>query len=144
MVTSNEQRAIQLENAEDEQQFWGAMHDMNSATAEDSIRLIALAEAKLNEHNRAAAGTIEQCEVAKERLAKLKCGESVSGGLGKKLDVVARLKASGFTARQMKRALLLASLTDEGFRTLLQRTDPVAAVDKALDRQLRRLTRERP
>jgi hypothetical protein len=70
MVTSDQQRAIQLENANDEEQFWGAMRDMNAATAEDTIRLIALAEAKLKEHKRAAADTVEQCEVAKERLAK--------------------------------------------------------------------------
>jgi hypothetical protein len=85
MVTSDEQCAIQLENAKDEEQFWGAMRDMNAATAEDSIRLIALAEAKLNEHKRAAAHTVEQCEAARERLANLKRDESVSGGFGKSL-----------------------------------------------------------
>ena len=37
MVTSDEQRAIQGENAKDEESFWGAMRDINAATAEDHI-----------------------------------------------------------------------------------------------------------
>jgi hypothetical protein len=37
MVTSDEQRDVQEENAKDEESFWGAMRDINAATAEDHI-----------------------------------------------------------------------------------------------------------
>ena len=111
MVTSDEQRDIQEENAKDEESFWGAMRDINAATAEDRKRLVASADAKLKEHELAAADAADRYETAKERLAKLKEGESVAGGLGKKLDVVAMMKALGFTPRRMKQMRLMASLS---------------------------------
>jgi hypothetical protein len=95
MVTPDEQRAIQAENAKDEESFWGAMRDINAATAEDHKRLAASAEAKLKEHELAAADAADRYETAKERLAKLKGGEGVSGGLGKKLDPVSLMRAWG-------------------------------------------------
>ena len=143
MVTSDEQRAIQEENAKDEESFWGAMRDINAATAEDQKRLSASAEAKMKHHERAAADAAEQSEAARDRLAKLRRGESVSGGLGQKIDVVAMLKANGITTRWMKRAQGLASLTNAEFETLLKRADPTAAIDKAVDRELRRFVQER-
>ena len=108
MVTSDEQRAIQEENAKDEESFWGAMRDINAASAADHKRLVASAEAKLKEHELAAADAADRYETAKERLAKLKEGESVSRGLGKKLDVVAMMKAFGFPPRLMKQMRLMA------------------------------------
>ena len=38
MVTSDAQRDVQEENAKDEENFWGAMRDINAATAEDHKR----------------------------------------------------------------------------------------------------------
>jgi hypothetical protein len=46
MVTPDEQRAIQTENAKDDESFWDAMRDMNAASAEEHKGLIAAAEAK--------------------------------------------------------------------------------------------------
>ena len=143
MVTSDEQRDVQEENAKDEENFWGAMRDINAATAEDHKRLAASAEAKLKEHELAAADAADRYETAKERLAKLREGESVSGGLGKQLDVVARMKALGFTPRRMKQMQLMASLSEADFAVLLKRADPAAAIDKAIDRELRGVMRER-
>jgi hypothetical protein len=144
MVTSDEQRDVQEENAKDEESFWGAMRDINAATAEDHKRLVASAEAKLKEHELAAADAADRHETAKERLARLKEGESVSGGLGKKLDVAATMKALGFTPRLMKQMQLMASLSEADFTALLKRADPAAAIDKAIDRELRRVMREPP
>jgi hypothetical protein len=44
MPTPDEQRAVQEENAKDEERFWGAMRDMSDATIEDQRRLIVPAE----------------------------------------------------------------------------------------------------
>ena len=44
------------------------------------------------------------------------------GGLGKKLDVVAAMKAAGFTQRMIKRAQSIADLAPAEFRVLLERT----------------------
>ena len=63
--------------------------------------------------------------------------------LGKRLDVDVMLKASGFSTRQMKRMQMMASLTDEGFETVLARTKAAEEIDKALNRELRRLVRKR-
>jgi hypothetical protein len=43
----------------------------------------------------------------------------------------------------MKRMQQLASLSEADFSALLKRADPVAAIDKAVDGELRRLMRER-
>jgi hypothetical protein len=143
MVTPDEQRAIQEENAKDDELFWDALHDLNASDIESQKQLIARAEAKIAEQKPLAAQAGEKAEAARERLAKLKQGESVSGGLGKKLDVLAMLKAAGFTTRQMKRMQLMASLTDEDFEAVLARTKSSEATDKAFDREVRRLVRKR-
>jgi hypothetical protein len=81
IVTPDEQRAIQEENAKNDEKFWDAMHGMNAASVEEHKLMIASAEAKRQEHERLAA---EKVEAARSRLAKLAHGETVAGGLGKK------------------------------------------------------------
>jgi hypothetical protein len=55
-----------------------------------------------------------RADVAKERLARLDRGENVSGGLGKPLDLVAVLKAAGFTDREIQRCRDCALLGEIG------------------------------
>jgi hypothetical protein len=145
MVSPDEQRGVQEENASDDERFWDAMQGLNAATAEDHKRLIASAEAKLKESERAAADATENRETARERLAKLKRGESVAGGLGKKLDIVAMLKSAGLTPREIRRAALYASLAPEEFEAMLDRTGgkSIDAVDRISDREARRIIRAR-
>jgi hypothetical protein len=143
MVTEEEQRAIQQENAKDDEMFWEAMRDTNAATAEGHKHLIASAEAKRKEHERLADEAAKRREIARERLAKLSRGESVTGGLGKKLDMAAVVKAAGLTPKEVRRALLMASLTPTEFEILLKRTDAVKEADRAYNRELRRLIDER-
>jgi hypothetical protein len=69
MVTSDEQRDVQEENAKDEESFWGAIRDINAATAEDHKRLAASVE-RSSGHELAAADTTDQYEQRGERLAK--------------------------------------------------------------------------
>ena len=74
-------RAVQEENAIDDEQFWEAMRDIGVSTAEGYKHLIASTEMKLKETERAASDAAEKVEVARERLAKLKQGKNVAGGL---------------------------------------------------------------
>jgi hypothetical protein len=147
MVTPDEQRGVQEENAGDDERFWDVMQDMNAASGEGYKGLIASTETKLKESERAAADAAEKREVARERLAKLKRGESVAGGLGKKLDIVALTKEAGFTPRQIRRMVLYASLTGEEFEAMLERTITAGkttdAGERIIEREARRIVRAR-
>jgi hypothetical protein len=144
MVTPDEQRAVLEENARDDERFWDVVQDMNAASAEGYKGLIASTETKLKETERAAADAAEKGEAARERLAKLKRGESVAGGLVKKLDIVAMMRAA-FTPRQIRQMFLYTSLTGEEFEAMLDRTSgkSIDAGDRISDREARRIIRER-
>ncbi len=85
MVTAEEQGAVQEENFKDDERFWETMRDMGAASVEEHKALIARAETKIAEETPRVADADEKVEAAKSRLEKLKRGESVSGGLGKKI-----------------------------------------------------------
>ena len=112
MVTPDEQRTVQEENAEGDERFWEAMRDMGTASVEEHRALIARTETKIAEHAPKAAEAGERAQAAKDRLERIRRGESVPGGLGKPFDVRAALKAAGFTERDQRRCELLASLTE--------------------------------
>jgi hypothetical protein len=147
MVTSDEQRAIQTENAKDDERFWNAMHDMNAATAEEHKLMDAIVQAKCKRHESLAADAAEKRDAARERLVKLARGESVAGGLGKKLDREAAAKQAGLTAKDIRRAARYASLDEVEFNTAFEQADPgkaaTEASDKAMDREVRRVLRQR-
>jgi hypothetical protein len=146
MVTPEEQRAVQEENFKDDERFWDTMRDLNAASVEEHKSLIASAEAKLKGHESAAADAGEKLETAKSRLQRLQRGESVSGGLGKKLDIVAIMKAAGITLGDLRRMRLYGSLTKREFESLLEPTRMkrrLEAADRVFDREARRIIRAR-
>jgi hypothetical protein len=146
MVTPDEQRAVQEESFNDDERFWDAMRDLNAASAEGQRGLIAAAEARLKSDQRAAAEAGEQIETAKNRLQRLRQGESVSGGLGKRFDVVAAMKAAGITPRMLQRMRLFGSLAPAEFEALFEPAASkrwIEARDKVLDREARRIIRAR-
>jgi hypothetical protein len=55
MVTADEQRALQLENAEADGRFWSSLHDMHAGTVEDRKGLAATVATKISEGEAAAA-----------------------------------------------------------------------------------------
>jgi hypothetical protein len=118
MVTPDDQRAIQEENAKDDELFWDGLRELNAAKIADHKEMIVAAEAKIAAHTPLVADAAEHANRAKDRLARLSRDETVSGGLGKRLDFEALLDAAGFTKRDRKRALLLASLTPAEFEML--------------------------
>jgi hypothetical protein len=85
----------------------------------------------------------ENVQAARDRLERLKRGESVSGGLGKRLDFEAELKAAGFTTRQLRRMRLLGSLTKAEFEQMLAAVHFADATSKAAERETRRIIRAR-
>jgi hypothetical protein len=118
MVTPDDQRAIQEENAKDDERFWDVMRDMNASMVEGQKALIAAAKAKITEFEPSVAESTARHEAAKDRLEKIRRGESVAGGLGKPLDYrqfVAILKEAGWTPSNMRHAELLATLSDAEF-----------------------------
>jgi hypothetical protein len=143
MVTPEEQRAVQEENAKDDERFWDAMRDIGASNVEGHKALIARAETKIAEETPRVADADEKVEAAKSRLEKLKRGESVSGGLGKKFDVVAAMKAAGWTPSMMRHARLLASLTEAELKQAISRAHVSGAVDRAVNREVRRIIRAR-
>jgi hypothetical protein len=145
MVTPDEQRTVQEENAKGDERFWEAMRDMGIASVEEHRALIARAETKIAEQQPKAADAGERAQAAKDRLERIRRGESVPGGLGKPFDVRAALKAEGFTERDLRRTRLLASLTEAEMKQASAKTcaEVVDAADRAIEREARRIIRAR-
>ncbi len=127
MVTPDEQRAIQEENAKDDERFWDTMRDMNAASVEEHKVLIARAEANVADHARNAAEAAKKANAAKDHLDRLRRGDTVAGGLGKRLDLVAALKAAGWTPSMMRHAESMSNLTEAEFETLITRSVDVGS-----------------
>jgi hypothetical protein len=138
MVTPDEQRAIQEANAEGDERFWGAMRDMGTASVEAHTPLIALAETAIAEQAPKVAEAGERAQAAKDRLERIRRGESVPGGLGKPFDIRAVLKAAGFTERDLRRMRLLASLTKAELEQASAKTcaEVVGAANTAIEREV--------
>jgi hypothetical protein len=145
MVTPDEQRAIQEENAKDDERVWDTLLDLNASHIEGHKALIATVEAKIAEMAPEVERAAERVEVARNRLEKLKRGEDVADGLGKPPDIVAVLKAAGWTPSMMRRGRLLNSLTETEFKMVLESSHSAAkaAADKATEREARRIIRAR-
>ena len=123
----------------------GAMRDMGIASVEEHRALIARAETKIAEQAPKAAEAGERAQAAKDRLERIRRGESVPGGLGKPFDVRAALKAAGFTERDHRRCELLASLTEAEMKPASAKAgaEVVDAADRAIEREVRRIIRAR-
>jgi len=105
MVTLDEQRALQLRNAEADERFWSSLHDMNEVKVEGHRQLVATAERTIVEGQAEMAKAAEVRNTAKARRECLERGENVSGGLGRPLtreDVERILREKGFTASDFR------------------------------------------
>jgi hypothetical protein len=145
MVTPEDQRSIQEENAKHDEWLWGAMRDMGASSIEEHKALIASAEAKIAEQEPQVAEAAERVGAAKDRLERIRRGESVPGGLGKPFDAERAFRAAGFTERDLRRARLLASLTEAEMEQATARAgaEVVGAADTAIEREARRVIRAR-
>jgi hypothetical protein len=147
MVTPDEQRAIQEENAKADERFWDTLRGLNASQIEDYKRHVALAEKKIAETEPEVAKAAEKVEIARSRLERLRRGEDVAGGLGKPFgydDMIAVLKSAGFTPRDFRRLKMAGSLTKAELEVWLKHIPAeIEAGDRARDRELRRIIRAR-
>ena len=84
MVTIDEQRALQRENAEAVEKFWAGLQSMSAEMATGQRGLAALASQKAADSEAMAKDAAEKATAAKDRLDGLAKGEDVAGGLGKR------------------------------------------------------------
>jgi hypothetical protein len=143
MVTPDDQRAIQEENAKDDEQFWGSVHDMNAELVEGNKALVAKVEATIAEVAPQVQAAAERRDIAKARLEKIKRGETVAGGLGKRIDFEALLNEAGWTSLDFRRARLMKKLTEAEFDEALANMKVPEEHDRAFDREARRILRAR-
>jgi hypothetical protein len=120
MVTPDEQRALQEENAKGDERFWEAMEGMAAGQIEGTKALIATADKKIAELTPQAVRAAENLSTARDRIARLGRGESVDGGLGKPFDVKAAFREMGWTKSAVRNAIDVASLTKAEFESLFK------------------------
>jgi hypothetical protein len=120
MVTADEQRALQAENAKRDLELWTSLRDMQTATAEDNKELGRRVTATIGAAETAAAQAAAKAETARERVERIARGENVEGRLGRPIDIDAVFLEAGWTRKDMRRAEVLASLTETEREELLQ------------------------
>ena len=143
MVTPDEQRALQLENAKADAIFWDSLADGHGSIAEAHEGLAAVAErtAATSEVERATAA--EHAARARDRIARIEHGEDVPGGLGKPLtleDAERIMRQAGMTTSAIRHCVQVADVSEAiGFETLLKAI--FDAKDRAERNVVRRLDR---
>jgi hypothetical protein len=145
-LTPDDLRAVQEENAKDAERFWGVIRDLNASTVEEHKGLVKSAESRIAEAAARAAEAAGRAYAAKERLERISRGESVPGGLAKRLDFDELIKIAGITPGMLKRMKMLGSLTDEEFESMFEKERAekrIEAVDQAIDREVRKIIRAR-
>jgi hypothetical protein len=73
MVTADEQRALQRENAEADARFWERMHGMHAGTVDDH-KSLADKVAKAVASGEAAAEAKTHADTARDRIARIERG----------------------------------------------------------------------
>jgi hypothetical protein len=121
MVTPDEQREVQLRNAESDAQFWTSMRSMSEGNFMGLKRLASDAECQMAEIKPQIENAEAKAATARDRIGRLQNGETVNGGLGKprtREDMITMLGLSKELARHCLAVAELAS--EEGdYRKLL-------------------------
>jgi hypothetical protein len=132
MVTPDEQRSLQLENAKAEEQFWMRLHELYEQRVEGQQKLVAGAESVIGRSRSASADAVAHAAAIKERIGRIEKGETVPGGLGRPMtraDVIALL---GWTKSDERHAQRLAEMDEDAFEEFLEECHKRArAVEKA-------------
>ena len=145
MVTLDEQRALQLENAETDEQFWSSLHDMHAGSVEGHKALATTVERAIAVERAGMADTAAKREAAKERRERLERGEDVPGGFGKPFtreDMERILREAGIDPQHCSDVDELSSLI--GFDAMCETLHPAgfAAMKRAQRTIIRRLLRK--
>jgi hypothetical protein len=142
MVTADEQRALQLDNAKADAEFWDRLQDMHACTTEDHKGLARQVGSRIAEGEAAAASAKAKAETARDRVARIERGEDVAGGLGKPMtyaQAVAIMLGAGLTKRDIEDAKLIAALPEDAIK--VARDAAVKAMDRASMAAVRRYAR---
>jgi hypothetical protein len=114
MVTPDEQRTLQLENAKADADFWERLHGVQTATVEDHKGLAATVAANIAKGQTAAAEAAGNAKAARERVERIERGENVEGGLHKRWTreelEVELIKSGGFTREDLDHMVRVAEL----------------------------------
>jgi hypothetical protein len=113
MVTVDEQRALQLRNAEADEQFWTEVHDMHAGTVEEHKGLAGSVERKVTKGQAEMLKAASYRDAAKERRGRLQRGEDVPGGLGEPLtreDAIRIFREAGLTTSDIQHCIDLNEL----------------------------------
>ena len=127
MVTIEEIQTLQLENAEADERFWQGFAEMQTERAGGNDQLAATAQQVASEARTQAENAAKKADAAKDRVARLKRGEAVTGGLGKPIDPERLSREAGMTTADIKRARQTRAIADLGgeaaFEELLNETN---------------------
>jgi hypothetical protein len=141
LPTPAEQRTAMLETAEADARLWESLRDIHQSTADDHRGLAGEVERKTAQAQQAADGAKVNAEAAADRVARLKRGEAVDGGLQRPIDIRQALRDAGWSERDMQRARDMHALSAGQFEQFLEQTH--RAHKRAENAVLRRLTRGR-
>jgi hypothetical protein len=117
MVTPEEQRGLQLENAEADEKLWSSLQDISQEAVSGHKEAVTTAEQAIISGEAEVAKATANVVAAKDRVDRIKRGENVQGGLGKpwtREDFERELIKAGFTKSQLRRSVLLAELNEIG------------------------------
>ncbi|MFZ1107782.1 MAG: hypothetical protein WAN43_05485 [Rhodomicrobium sp.] len=115
MVTPDEQRALQIENAEADEKLWTILEDQFSVMSESQQVMAEGAKKASGIAKEAAQNARADVEKARGRLAKLRAGEAIEAGLfDNPMTNKDTLKVIGWTKRDLHHALRLGVIEDAG------------------------------
>jgi hypothetical protein len=114
MVTPEEQRRLQLGNAQGDERFWGLMQELNTSEAEAHEMVAAKFTAAAKALRANAASSSERLTTARTRLAKLDAREVVAGGLGRQPSIDKLFRAAGMSPSEIQHCRDVAALAEVG------------------------------
>ena len=144
MVTPDEERALQLDNATEDLRQWSAIHDLHAEQAEGHKGIVTVAERDVRDNEAAAARARERVQAAQERIKLIERGEDVSGGLHRPMthkEIAAILFGAGLTKADVRHMQTMAALPKEAVEIIV---DASVAASRRASRSKARALREIP
>jgi hypothetical protein len=124
MVTPDEQRSLQVENSKADEQFWSSSRDTHAEKVEGHKGLVATVERAIAAGQAGIAEADGKTAAAKERLDRLaRVSPSPAGSTSRSCSKML-YKEAGWTASEVRRALLTYAIGEAGrFEMLMAEID---------------------
>jgi hypothetical protein len=113
MVTPDQQRGLQLRNAESDEQLWTSMRSISEDNLAGLTYLANETERRVAEIKPLIENAEAKATTARDRIARIKQGEAVGGGLGKPRTREEMIALMGLSKKEVRHCLALAELTPE-------------------------------